>query len=196
MGGAFDPIHYAHLLDAEQAREALGLDEVVFVPNNRPPFVKHGLASNEHRLEMTQLAVADNPAFSVSAMETERGGVSYSIDTVTSYHEEYPDLDELYFVTGADAIAALDKWRRYEELVMLCAFVVVTRPGYDLAALESTLPAVAKGRVRFLPTPALEISSTDLRERVRQGRSIRYLTPPAVADYIEAHGLYRDAAEG
>lgn len=191
MGGAFDPIHNAHLLDAEEARVALGLNEVVFVPNGQTPFAKHDLAPADVRVEMTRLAIADNPWFSLSTMEIERGGVSYTVDTVAEFRRQRPDIDELYFITGADAIASIGLWKCYEQLATLCEFVAVTRPGFDLAQVEAGLPAAVRGRVTFLPAPGIDISSTAIRDRVRDGRSIRYLTPPAVVDYIERHGLYR-----
>ncbi len=191
MGGAFDPIHNAHLLDAEEARVAFDLDEVVFIPNNVPPIPKHTVLPGAVRLDMVRLAIADNPAFSTSAMEIERDGPSYSYDTVVALRRQRPEIEKLYFITGADALASISLWHQYEELLAACEFIAVTRPGYDLATLPSEIPESIRARVRLLPIPSLEISSTMIRDRVREGRSIRYLIPDSVVAYIREHGLYK-----
>jgi nicotinate-nucleotide adenylyltransferase len=195
MGGAFDPIHNAHLLDAEEARVAFDLDEVVFIPNRVPPIPKHEVLPGSVRLAMVDLAIMGNPAFSSSDMELERSGPSYSFDTVTALKRTRPEIGTLYFITGADALASIALWHRYEELLAVCEFIAVTRPGYDLASLPTEIPEAIRGRVNLLPIPSLEISSTMIRDRVRAGKSIRYLVPDSVARYVEENGLYR-AAEG
>ena len=192
MGGTFDPIHYGHLLMAEEAQQAFALDEVVFVPNGRPAHKKAYLVSSpEDRFAMTRLATASNPHFSASRMEVDRSGMSYTIDTLRQFRALYPKLEELYFITGADAVLEILTWHEYDQLVQECRFIAVTRPGFVLEQLSTIISAEFLSRVSFLPIPGLEISSTDIRQRVHEGRSIKYLTPEPVEAYIEQHGLYR-----
>ncbi len=192
MGGTFDPIHYGHLLMAEEARQAFALDEVVFVPNGRPAHKKAYLVSSpEDRYAMTLLATGSNPCFSASRMEIERSGLSYTIDTLREFRKLYPGLDALYFITGADAVLEILTWHEYDKLVRECQFIAVTRPGFVLERLPEIVDAAFLDRVHFLPIPRLEISSTDIRKRVREGRSIKYLSPEPVEAYVQQHGLYR-----
>ena len=192
MGGTFDPIHYGHLLMAEEARHAFALDEVVFVPNGRPAHKKAYLVSSpEERYAMTLLATGSNPCFSASRIEIERPGPSYTIDTLREFRTLYPELDALYFITGADAVLEILTWHEYDELVRECQFIAVTRPGFVLERLSEIVDAAFLNRVHYLPIPRLEISSTDIRKRVREGRSIKYLTPEPVEAYIRQQGLYR-----
>ena len=182
LGGTFDPIHQGHLAAASEVCAELGLDQVLVVPVWSQPF-KIGVdsASPEHRLAMCELACAGDPRFSVSRVDIDRGGVTYSVDTLTDLHAAYPDT-ELFFITGADALARLDEWKDADRLHHLATFVGVTRPGH--AFRESGRPHI------LVEAPAMAISSTDVRRRVRAGRPIRYLVPQQVADYIEANGLY------
>ena len=192
MGGTFDPIHYGHLLMAEEARTAFALDEVVFVPNGRPAHKKaYAVSSPEDRYAMTLLATSTNPCFSCSRIEIERPGPSYTIDTLRAYRQRYPELDALYFITGADAVLEILTWHEYDKLAQECRFIAVTRPGFVLERLAEIADAEFLHRVLFLPIPALEISSTDIRRRVREGRSIKYLTPEPVEAYLTRQGLYR-----
>ncbi len=192
MGGTFDPIHYGHLLMAEEAREAFALDQVVFVPNGQPVHKKKYLVSPpEDRYAMTVLATASNPYFSCSRAEIDRPGPSYAVDTVRQFREEHSDLDALYFISGADAILEIMSWHEPEALMQMCLFIAVTRPGFVLGRLHEILEAQFLPRVSFLPIPGLEISSTDLRRRAREGRSLKYLTPEAVERYIQEHRLYQ-----
>ncbi len=194
MGGTFDPIHYGHLLMAEEARTAFALEQVVFVPNGRPAHKKAYLVSRpEDRYAMTRLATASNPAFACSRLEIDRPGLSYTIDTLTHFRREFPDLEALYFITGADAILEILTWHDAGKLVDEFQFIAVTRPGFRLEQLGKVVNEQFVQRVSFLPIPGLEISSTDLRHRVRDGRSIKYLTPEPVEEYIGSRGLYRDA---
>lgn len=193
MGGTFDPIHYGHLLMAEEARQAFALEQIVFVPNGRPAHKKPYLVSQpEDRYAMTLLATASNPAFTCSRLEIDRPGLSYSIDTLRHFRHAFPDLDALYFITGADAILEILSWHEAEKLVDEFLFIAATRPGFLLERLQGIVDAHFLQRVSFLPIPGLEISSTDLRRRVRGGRSIKYLTPEPVEEYIRGQGLYRD----
>ncbi len=193
MGGTFDPIHYGHLLMAEEARQAFALDQVIFVPNGRPAHKKPYLVSQpEDRYAMTLLATASNPMFTCSRLEIDRPGLSYTIDTLRHFRREFPGLDALYFITGADAILEILTWHESDKLVDEFLFIAVTRPGFVLERLAEIADAQFLQRVSFLPIPGLEISSTDLRRRVRGGRSIRYLTPESVEEYVRGQGLYRD----
>jgi nicotinate-nucleotide adenylyltransferase len=193
LGGTFDPIHHAHLFIAEQAREQLGLEYTVFVPSCQPPHKLHDpLTSAEHRLAMTTLAVADNPAFRVSRLELDRPGPSYTIDTLRALRAG--GLAEPHFILGADAVLEMGSWYQPAAILREFEVVAVAREGSDLGRLEEALGAELAARVRVLEVPLLEISATEIRRRVREGRSIRYLTPPAVVEYIARHGLYLPGA--
>jgi len=192
MGGTFDPIHYGHLLMAEEARQAFALDDVVFVPNGRPAHKKAYLVSSpEERYAMTLLATGSNPCFSASRIEIERPGPSYTIDTLREFRRLYPDLDALYFITGADAVLEILTWHESDNLARECQFIAVTRPGFVLDQLHDLVDTEFLDRVHYLPIPNIEISSTDIRRRVREGRSIKYLTPEPVEAYIQQQDLYR-----
>lgn len=194
MGGTFDPIHYGHLVTAEGARCDFGLDMVIFVPAARPPHKEpRRILAAEHRLRMTALAVATNPHFSVSALEVERQGPSYTIDTVREMQLTYPGR-EIYFITGADAVLEILTWKNVGDLMEMCFFIAATRPGYQLESLRgklASLPSRQVARIHSLMVPALAISSTDIRQRVRQGRPIKYLLPETVEAHIHREGLYR-----
>lgn len=195
LGGTFDPIHYGHLLAAEWAGEAFGLDELVFIPAARPPHKDPASVINgRHRYRMVELAIQDNPAFCVSSLELERSGYSYTIDTIRHYLQSDPQLD-IRFIMGVDALQLISTWKDVEQLLTLCKFIVVTRAGYQLDRSNpvfATVPSELWDRIEMLSIPGLEISSSEIRRRTAVGRSIRYLLPPAVADYIEKHHLYRD----
>lgn len=195
MGGTFDPIHYGHLLMAEEARQAFALEQVVFVPNGRPAHKKAYLVSQpEDRYAMSLLATASNSAFACSRVEIDRPGPSFTIDTLRHFRREFPELDALYFITGADAILEILTWHEPERLMDECLFIAVTRPGFVLERLGDIIAdSDFLQRVSFLPIPGLEISSTDLRRRVRSGRSIKYMTPESVEDYIRRQELYSQA---
>jgi len=197
LGGSFDPIHNGHLHVAREARRRLGLDRVLFVPARVPPH-KQGaeVSAPEHRLAMVRLAVAGEPGFEVSDVELRREGPSYTIDTVEAELSRLGAGAEIFFLVGADQALELDTWKRIRELAELCTLVPVTRPGFrleELDRLSRTLPAELVARIKSaaLDIPPSPISSTEVRRRVRAGRSIERLVPPAVADYIVAKGLYR-----
>ena len=188
MGGTFDPIHHGHLVAASEVQAWFGLEEVVFVPTNEP-WQKSGreVAPAEHRYLMTVIATASNPRFTVSRVDIDRGGATYTIDTLRDLHAAMPDVD-LYFITGADALAGIFGWRNADELFSLAQFVGCTRPGHALSAeLVGTIPAE---RVTLVEIPALAISSTDCRQRHREGQPIWYLVPDGVVQYIDKHRLY------
>jgi nicotinate-nucleotide adenylyltransferase len=196
MGGTLDPTHYGHLLVAEEARKAWGLERVVWVPAGDPPH-KQGeqRASQEHRYAMAVLATAGNPHFTVSRLELERQGPSYSFDTLEHFQREQPEA-ELFFIIGADAVLELLTWHRHADLIRKYRFIAATRPGYDLARLRQVLPASYLERIELLSVPALDVSSTGIRQRAAAGESLRYLVPAAVEDYIAKHGLYRARGSG
>ena len=189
MGGTFDPIHYGHLVTAEEALEQFELEGVLFVPTGRPWMKEHeGVSPPEDRYLMTVIATASNPLFSVSRIEVDRDGPTYTVETLRSLKA---DLDaDLFFVTGADAILEMIQWKQAAELFELAHFIAATRPGYDLDVFQQEAPA-HDARVTVMPIPALAISSTDIRARVAEGRPIQYLVPEGVEYYIEKVWLYR-----
>ncbi len=194
MGGTFDPIHFGHLVTAEEALVQFNLDKVVFMPTGQPAAKVHqAVSSAEHRYLMTVLATATNPDFEVSRMEVDRPGVTYTVDTLTALRSTYGPNTELFFITGADAVWEIVTWKDAEQVADLATFIAATRPGYELDAARTMHGDGASGfHIEYIEVPALAISSTDLRTRVAERRPIRYLTPEPVAAYIEKHGLYRE----
>ncbi|MWV49982.1 nicotinate-nucleotide adenylyltransferase [Rathayibacter sp. VKM Ac-2803] len=187
MGGTFDPIHHGHLVAASEVAQSFDLDEVVFVPTGQP-WHKKTVTSAEHRYLMTVIATASNPRFTVSRVDVDRIGTTYTIDTLRDIHAAHPDA-ELFFITGADAVAQILSWKDYDELWELAHFVAVSRPGHVLNV--SGLPAQD---VSLLEIPALAISSTDCRSRVNRGHPVWYLVPDGVVQYISKHHLYRSTS--
>jgi nicotinate-nucleotide adenylyltransferase len=196
MGGTFDPMHFGHLVTAEEALVQFNLDRVLFMPSGRPVRKTHRhVSSAEDRYLMTVLATASNPDFEVSRMEIERPGDTYTVDTMTALRAQFGPRCELYFITGADAVREILTWKDAERFAGLCTFIAATRPGYepDLAAgAGESAPhgSTAWPRVEFMEVPALAISSSDIRDRVRTRRPVRYLLPENVAAYIAKNGLY------
>jgi nicotinate-nucleotide adenylyltransferase len=191
MGGTFDPIHYGHLVTAEEALVQFGLDEVVFIPTGKPWMKEHEVVSPpEDRYLMTVIATASNPRFSVSRMEVDRDGTTYTIDTLRGLKTERGADTELYFITGADAVLEIFQWKQPQELFDLAHFIAATRPGFDIAAFEAHAETRHPG-ITVMNIPALAISSTDVRARVQEGRPIRYLVPEGVNSYVQKAGLYR-----
>lgn len=190
MGGTFDPVHHGHLVAASEVADRFGLDEVVFVPTGQPwQKSDRDVSSAEDRYLMTVIATASNPRFSVSRIEVDRSGPTYTVDTLRQLRAERPDVAELLFITGADALAAILGWHGAEEAIALAHFVGVTRPGHEL--VDPGLPA---GRVSLVEVPAMAISSTDCRARVRSGQPLWYLMPDGVVQYIAKRGLYSAGA--
>jgi nicotinate-nucleotide adenylyltransferase len=196
LGGTFDPIHQGHLIVAEDIREKLGLGEVLFVPAGRPWLKlkeEKPISAAEHRLAMVRLAVASNPYFKVSTLEIDRPGLSYSVDTVLELKAKLGAKAEIYFIVGPDALAELHMWKEPARLVEVCQVVGIGRPGHaqtDLHTLGSSIPGVSQ-RIMLMDVPQIDISATEIRRRVAQGLSIRYLVPEAVEKYIAEHELYR-----
>ena len=186
MGGTFDPIHNGHLVAASEVAAALGLDEVIFVPTGQP-WQKAEVTPTSDRYLMAEIATAANPRFKVSKVDIERGGPTYTVDTLRDLQLAHPDAD-LFFITGADAITSIVGWKDVADLWSLAKFVAVTRPGHKL-----NLPDAPQGAIQVLEIPALAISSTDIRERVALGKPIWYLVPDGIVQFIAKHGLYGGA---
>lgn len=187
MGGTFDPIHHGHLVAASEVMHQFELDQVVFVPTSTQPF-KQGreTAPAEDRYLMTVIATASNNRFNVSRVDIDRGGVTYTYETLRDLREQWPDA-EWFFITGADAIGQILRWKNAEEVLASAHFIGVSRPGHVLE-LDEGLPEEA---VSLVEVPAMAISSTDIRDRVREDKPIWYLVPDGVVQYINKHHLYR-----
>lgn len=194
MGGTFDPIHFGHLAAAETVRERLDCDKVIFIPSGNPPHKKDRvLTKAAHRYAMTAKAVESNPYFQVSDIEIHRNGYTYTLDTIKEMKAYYGEDIELLFITGADALLEVETWYKAEELLTQCGFAAVTRPGYDKSKLEQKLQELQSkyhSVLHIVDVPGLNISSTDIRNRIRDGLSIKYLVPEAIEEYIYDNGLY------
>lgn len=193
LGGTFDPVHIGHLIIAEQARVELGLSEVLFVPAGQPWLkVNHNVTPAFHRVEMLRRAVASNPHFRVCTLEIDRAGPSYTVDTMAGLKDEL-GTESFFFILGQDSFDDLPLWKEPDRLVRMCQLAVVPRLGLrspDLNSLTSSVRG-AQGRVRTVSAPVVEVSSSEIRQRVAQGLSIRYLVPHEVEQYIAAQGLYQ-----
>ena len=196
MGGTFDPIHYGHLAAAEAARVEFGLCKVIFMPAGNPPHKQSQKISDaEHRYRMTALATSSNSGFEVSRLEVDKAGITYTFDTMEELRSIYGEAPELYFITGADAVLELLTWYKIGELLTLCKFIAVTRPGFDIWKLEQKIAEISSkydGEIICLEVPLLEISSTDIRERIKNGKPVKYLLPEEVEAYIHKNGLYKE----
>lgn len=195
MGGTFDPVHYGHLVTAEEALVQFNLDKVVFMPTGQPVTKSHrNVSSAETRYLMTVIATASNPDFEVSRLEVDRPGETYTVDTLEQLRAIHGMSTDLYFITGADAVWEILAWKDPDRVVELTKFIAATRPGYDLQSLRVSDSLVNFGdRIEFMEVPALAISSTEIRRRVSERRPVRYLLPEAVASFIEKNALYREA---
>ena len=214
LGGTFNPIHLGHLRGAEEARERLDLDEICFVPAAIPPHKNQRIeVSASHRLEIVQLAIKDNPAFSVSDVELRREGKSYSVETIRYFLREDPEA-ELFFIVGLDSFLEITTWKKYEDIFSLCHLVVLSRPGVERCELTDLTPrefwtAFHPGKnsdhwihgpsghsIDFLDRPFMDISSSEIRQRIRRGKSIRYMMPERVEAYVLDKRCYRGAMSG
>ncbi len=198
LGGTFDPIHKGHLAVAEEVRLRLNLDEVVFIPVGHP-WRKAGspILPAEHRIEMVRLAIVDRPSFRVSTIEVDREGPSYTVNTLEELQSGPGSEDEIYFIVGWDSLADLPSWKAPERIIRLCHLVAVPRPGCfppDLTSLETSVPGISE-RVILLDGPEVDVSASQIRERVARGLSISGLVPEAVERYIREHGLYLTAGD-
>ncbi len=194
MGGSFNPIHTGHLFLAEQARVCFQLQEVIFMPTGQPGYPKAELpVDSVYRMEMTLLAINDHPHFSLSSHEAEQDQPTFTIHTLKTFRKKYPSqTHELFFITGADAVRDILQWKEPEELLHLSQFIAGSRPQYALKEFKELMEQwpLAKTRIHFMQIPLLEISSRLIRDYLRQGKSIRYLVPASVEDYIYKHQLY------
>ena len=188
MGGTFDPVHHGHLVAASEVAAKFELDEVVFVPTGQP-WQKAKVSPSEHRYLMTVIATASNPRFTVSRVDIDRDGPTYTVDTLRDLRAQFPD-DELFFISGADAVAQIVSWKDKDELWDLAHFIGVSRPGHELS-----LSGLSGEHVSLLEVPALAISSTDCRSRVSRGHPVWYLVPDGVVQYIAKHRLYTDGSD-
>jgi len=198
MGGTFNPIHHGHLVTAREALSQFKLDKVIFIPTGNPPHkIENEVASAEDRYIMTVIATSSNSNFFVSRMEIDRKGKSYTIDTVLQLRKIYGKNSLLYFITGADAILEILTWKNTDEIVSLCKFIAATRPGYNLSRIEDLRKRLfgkagaTDEKIYVMEIPALSISSTDIRNRVKHNRPIDYLLPEGVSNYILKHELYK-----
>jgi len=198
MGGTFNPVHHGHLVTAQEALEQFGLDEVIFIPTGDPPHkIEDLLAHAEDRYLMTVIATSSNSSFFVYRIEIDRKGKSYTIDTVKELRRLFGSGSELYFITGADAILEILTWKNTREIVTMAKFIAATRPGYDLSKIKELKTTLfddedeVDQRIFIMEIPALAISSTDIRQRIKIGRPVNYLVPEGVNNYILKHGLYK-----
>jgi len=193
MGGTFDPVHKGHLLVAEEAKTRLNLAEVIFVPAGQPWLkADRAITPAEHRLQMLRLALADKPYFKLSAVEIERAGPSYTIDTITELRGQLEAEDEFFFILGQESLVQLPQWREAPRLIQLCFLVAAPRPGSPrpkLKVLETSIPGISQ-RVMLLDAPYVDISASAIRDRVARGLSVRHLVPEPVNRYIKEHKLY------
>lgn len=203
LGGTFDPIHMGHLVVAEEARVKLGLSEVLFVPAGEPWLKRdRDITPAFHRMEMVRLAIADNPRFKLCGLEVQRPGPSYTVDTLTLLQDQLSGEASLFFILGRDILAELPSWKEPQKLLQLCRLVVAPRPfsseaagssSSDFRHLEKAIPGLTDKVIR-LHMPVIGINSSDIRERIGRGLSIRYLVPHGVEEYITEQGLYATSA--
>ena len=195
FGGSFNPIHYGHLVLAEHSRDAAGLDRVILIPAYESPFKKGtGGESSIHNLEMTRLAIEGNAFMDVSSIEVDKGEMSYTVDTMRFIKKRCGPDDKLYFIMGADSFMGLESWLGAEELLRNYSFVVGRRPGCEAGKLDETADWLREkygADIKVVPVPQVDISSTDIRERFRTGKSVKYLTPDSVIEYAARHRLYK-----
>lgn len=209
LGGTFDPVHLGHLRCSEEILELFDLDKIILIPASRQPLkAEKSVTPFVHRKEMVRLSIEGNASLSLSEMENEREGKSYSVDTVSHFLKNYKEITDLYFIVGQDAFQEIQLWKDWKRLLSLCNFVVMTRPGYETRGLADLFPPDFASQFRYNmsldgyegPTghfvffrrlTFLDISSTDIRERVQRGASILYLVPDTVSDYIKKTSLYR-----
>ena len=193
FGGSFNPIHYGHLMICEYIKEEMGLDKVIFIPTGNPPHKDLGVSA-EDRYEMVRLAISPNPDFEISDIETTRVNLSYTVDTIRELKEIYKE-EKLYFLIGLDSLFQLKTWKKIGDLSQEIEFVVALRPGYiDKEEINREIDFLRENfgtRINLIKTPLYEISSTDLRDRIHEGKSLRYLIPKKVLDYVEESGFYK-----
>lgn len=193
-GGTFDPIHLGHLIIAENIRESMSLAKIIFIPTGRPPHKNIAEVTDAiHRYNMVCKAIRGNPFFEVSRMEIDRPGYTYTVDTLRELRQVYGDGARLFFITGADIIPELPTWKEFEKIFSMCEIVAVLRPGYERSEIAKEITKLEKGykaRIYIVDAPLIGISSTWIRQNIKEGKSIRYLVPAEVEEYIRTNGLY------
>ncbi len=198
MGGTFNPIHFGHLFLAENAFEQIGLDQILFMPSKNPPHkAKPYQVSDQQRVEMISLAIKDNPHFALSTFELERDGYTYTADTLTLLKEEHSD-EEYYFIVGADSLFMMQQWYQPEVVFGLCTVVAASRDNVELEKLQQQAEALKQqfqAKILLLDMPTIQIASEEIRNRLKEQRSVRYYLPEGVIDYINKHNLYRTTPE-
>ena len=197
IGGTFDPIHYGHLAAAEEARVRVNLEKVLFAVAGLPPHkLDEEVTPVEHRLAMVRLGISSNPDFELSRVDVDRSGPSYTVDTISILQEQWGQGTEMFFILGIDSLVEVPTWHQPERLIQLCHLVAVARPGFevDMPQLEDSVPGISS-RVEIIGMPEVDISSSDLQRRVREGLPIRYQVPEDVERYIREHRLYQRSAE-
>jgi len=198
LGGTFDPVHNGHIMMAQEAKDRLDLAEVLFIPTARTP-LKEGtdITSVEHRVQMVILAIEGHDYFRLSRIEVDRGGTSYTVDTLDALNQEYGAGHEFFYIIGLDSLGTLPGWKQPERLIKMCRLVAVARPDYslpDLDVIEKSLPGISK-RLIYLDKPEIDISATEIRRMVAEDLTVDHLVPGPVAEYIRKHGLYKKSAE-
>lgn len=194
MGGTFDPIHVGHLVIAETVRESLGLGEILFIPTSNPPHKDNSkITDAAHRFEMVKLAVEDNPYFHASDVEISREGTTYSVDTLALLAQEYRNDRDYIYIIGADTVWDLVNWYKFEEVFSLCGFAAVQRPGYDLNRLKKRINILERkysADIMYVEAPSIDISSTEIRQRIEAQKSVKYMVPDKVIKYIYENKIY------
>ena len=197
FGGTFNPIHNGHLIIAESVREQFGLDRVLFIPSGQPPHKRDSeVIGTEHRFEMVRLAVESNPFFEASRTEIDRSGFTYTVNTLKELRAQCGSETGLYFIIGADVVPELVTWKDFRQVFQLCEFIAVLRPGFDKEAFEGEINRISedyKAAIHTVDARLVDISSTDIRGRCFTGKSIKYLVPDVVSEYIYKEGLYNKA---
>ena len=195
LGGTFNPVHCGHLIIAESVRESFSLDKILFIPSGQPPHKPDSeVIDAECRMEMVRLAIHSNPCFEASRAEVDRKGYSYTVDTLRLLRKEYGEETGLYFIIGADIIPELEAWREFQNIFRICEFIAVLRPGHGWKTFDKEIEHLKREyglKINMTKAPLVDISSSDIREKLRTGKSIKYLVPENVEKYIETEGLYR-----
>lgn len=193
MGGTFNPIHMGHLIIAELARETFELEEVIFVPDKNPPHKQEQVIEASHRYKMTELAIANNKYFTISDVELKRSGYSYTIDTILHFKKQFGENTEFYFICGTDSIQDLPNWKYIDKLLTICHFIGATRPdgSETIENIIKYFGKIGEEKIHLFVIPKLEISATDLRNRLYHNKSVRYIVPEKVRKYIADHKIYK-----
>ncbi|MCX7710090.1 MAG: nicotinate-nucleotide adenylyltransferase [Clostridia bacterium] len=199
LGGTFDPVHYGHLITAETVREAFQLDKVLFIPSGQPPHKDNSrVLPAEHRFHILKAAAGSNPFFEVSRIEIEREGYTFTVDTLSQLRNVYNPHTKIFFIIGADVVPDLVTWRNFQKVFTLCEFIAVFRPGSNKNAFSDEIHRLETeymAKIHTAEVPLIDISSTEIRSRAKEGKTIKYLVPECVEEYIKTHGIYLKKTE-